>query len=68
MEISSAFVLAEFLGVISPKRMIRMVRMAVPSDTMFSPSVRMIREVARAEEERFTTLLPIRIAESILLY
>ena len=67
MEIESALVLALFFGVISPKRMISMVNTAVPAETMLSPKIRIISEVASAEAERLTTLLPIRMAESILL-
>ena len=66
-EILVAFSVAIVFGEISPKIRIKNVRIpvAIPAPTL--PSSRMARVVAREDADRFTILLPIRIADNILL-
>ncbi len=68
MAICCARILEIFFGVISPNKMMRTVRTAVPTETKPGPKYPMIRAVDREDADRLTTLLQIRIADSILLY
>ena len=65
--IRSACIVATVFGVISPKIKIKSVRMPVAIPTILLPQMWVARTVAREDAYRFTTLLPIRIALSILL-
>ena len=64
-EIWSALMVAMVFGAISPKIRISSVKIpvAIPAPTL--PKRSMAMEVAREEAYRFTTLLPMRIADSI---
>ena len=65
--IRSACIVATVFGVISPNIRIKSVRMPVAIPTILLPQMWVARTVAREDAYRFTTLLPIRIALSILL-
>jgi hypothetical protein len=57
---------AQFLGVISPKIRIKKVKIPVATPAPTLPKSFVAKVVARDDADRFTTLLPIRIADSIL--
>ena len=65
-EIFSAFNMALVLGTISPNKRTRIVKIPVAIPTATFPHNSIANEVAREEALKFTILLPIKIALSIL--